>query len=292
MRVGYSITSFYARGTDPRAAAANVVERARIASEAGLDSIEAGDHHNVSGGGYLQNEPMAARLTQHFDRVGTLYLLPLYDPVAVAENFGTIAALCPEPEFWCGVGYGEEQFRAFNVPMRERPGRMEEALEILTLLWSEDGVSYDGDYYTVSDVSVNPKADPRMVIGGTAEPAVRRAGRWGDAWVANADLPAADIPERIEWVEEEGGGEISVRRDVICLPDGDEARERKDEMMARGYRGWPADADWVWAGTPEDVAERMAALADLGVSEVVCRPMTDEHAAETLRGLGRARELV
>ncbi|MFB6129467.1 MAG: LLM class flavin-dependent oxidoreductase [Salinigranum sp.] len=289
MRLGYSITSFHG-SAEPRAAARSVLRRAEVAREAGFDYVQVGDHHVVADGLYLQNVPTAARLGGVFDRVGAMFLLPLYDPVLLAEQVGTLDALVEGFDFWCALGYQERSFRAFDVPMDERVPRFEEALDLLGRLWREDEVTFRGRFYDVEGVSVNPKADPRVVIGGGVEAAVRRAARLGDAWVSLPNETLADLEREIGWVREEGGGEVLARRDVVALEDGDRARAACEDLLAAGYRGWPADAEWPLAGDADDLAAAFGRLRDLGVDEVVVRPMSDEHAEETLRVVAEARD--
>ncbi|MDZ7700771.1 MAG: LLM class flavin-dependent oxidoreductase [Halobacteriales archaeon] len=289
--LGYSVSSAFGRDEDPRAAAEAVLDRAALAADAGYDLVEAGDHHLAGGYSYLQNVPMAARLAERFDRVAAMFLLPLYDPIHVAEDAGTLAALVDEFDLWCAVGYNEAAFEAFGVPLAERAGRMEESLALLDALWADDGVTFEGEFYRVHDASVNPKAEPRVCIGGTARPAVERAARLGDAWVANADLPRAGIEQRVRTVEEHGHGvDVVVRRDALVLEDGEAAEAAAEALLADGYRGWGPEADWLLTGDAEAAGEELAALRALGVDEVVVRPMAAEHADETLRGVARARD--
>ena len=78
MRVGVSLTTNPSPGTDYRVGARNLVERAKMAWSAGLDSLFVGDHHNT-GGPYYQNVATIGRLLAEWgDRpVGCLFLLPL-----------------------------------------------------------------------------------------------------------------------------------------------------------------------------------------------------------------------
>ena len=290
MELGYSITSFFTDDVADYEAAHQVVERTRIAEEAGYDYVEAGDRHAISGGGYLQNVPTTARLTAEIDHVAAMFLLPLYDPVLVAEQVGTLDALADEFDFWCAVGGGQGQFDAFGIPLDERAPRFEEALDLIGRLWAADDVTFEGEFYEADDVSVNPKASPRICIGAGAEPAVRRAGRLGDAWVAGPSESEDGLPEKIAWVEAEGGGDVIVRREALALADDQRARELAAEKLEAGYRGWPADADWVLAGDADAIAGDLERLAELGADEIVVRPMSDTHAEETLRTVGRARK--
>jgi alkanesulfonate monooxygenase SsuD/methylene tetrahydromethanopterin reductase-like flavin-dependent oxidoreductase (luciferase family) len=293
LALGYSITSRFSLGVPGREAAASVLARARVAAESGYDYVEAGDHHATSDTGYIQNVPMAARLAEPFDRVATMVLLPLYHPVLFAEQLGTLDALVNQLDFWCAVGGGAPAFAAFDVPLAERADRFEESLALIRSLWTEEAVTFDGAFHAVEGVSINPTADPRVCIGATAEPAVRRAARLADAWVASAHLPLADIEERLGWLADEGGADLDhiVRRDALVFEDGDAADAEAAERVERGYRGWPADTGRLLTGDAESVAADLATLEHAGTDEVVVRPMADEHAEETLHEVARAREL-
>ncbi|MGH9848521.1 MAG: LLM class flavin-dependent oxidoreductase, partial [Blastocatellia bacterium] len=93
MKIGISLTSAY-KTQDPRAGARWMIERARAAREAGLDSLFVGDHH-ATPIPYYQNTPMLGRLLAEWGEraAGCLFLLPLWNPVLVAEQVGTLAAI-------------------------------------------------------------------------------------------------------------------------------------------------------------------------------------------------------
>ena len=95
MRIGISISSSY-RVEDPRLGARFMIERARVARQADLDSLFVGDHH-VTASPYYQNTPMLGRLLAewHNKPAGALYLLPLWHPVLLAEQIATFAAITP-----------------------------------------------------------------------------------------------------------------------------------------------------------------------------------------------------
>src|SRR6266850_1569530 len=94
MRVGISLTSSHADAKDPRQGARWMIERMAAARRAGLDSLFVGDHH-VSPTPYYQNTPMLGRLLAEWGAApaGCLFLLPLWHPVLVAEQIGTLASI-------------------------------------------------------------------------------------------------------------------------------------------------------------------------------------------------------
>ena len=93
MRIGVSEQSAR-KVSDPREGARFMVERAAAARRAGLDSLFVGAHH-ATPGQYYQNVPITARMLAEWSNApaGCLFLLPLWNPVLLAEQVGTLAAI-------------------------------------------------------------------------------------------------------------------------------------------------------------------------------------------------------
>jgi alkanesulfonate monooxygenase SsuD/methylene tetrahydromethanopterin reductase-like flavin-dependent oxidoreductase (luciferase family) len=143
MRVGISLTSNHPEVTDPRQGARWMIERAAAARRAGLDSLFIGDQH-ASPTPYYQNTPMLGRLLAEWGErpAGCLFLLPLWNPVLVAEQIGTLAAIAQGPFIMqCGLGWGEDRFAAMGANMKTRPSAFEEALDIVRRLLAGETVS-------------------------------------------------------------------------------------------------------------------------------------------------------
>src|ERR1700739_1290812 len=107
MRVGISIgTTFQVE--DHREGPRAVLDQARAAARAGLYPISVGDHHATGPASYIQNVPVLGRILAEWDErpAGCLFLVPLWHPVLMAEQIGTLATLPAAP---------------FSVPAR--PGR-------------------------------------------------------------------------------------------------------------------------------------------------------------------------
>src|ERR1700732_1740173 len=98
MRVGISLTSNHPDVKDPRQGARWMIERAAAANRVALDSLFVGDQH-VSPTPYYQNTPMLGRLLAEWGEApaGCLFLLPLWHPVLVAEQIGTLSAVAQGP---------------------------------------------------------------------------------------------------------------------------------------------------------------------------------------------------
>jgi len=122
MRVGVSLRSSYPVD-DVRVGARWMVERAAAAREAGLDSLFVGDHHATGPAPYYQNTPIMGRLLAEWDDspAGVLFLLPLWNPVLVAEHVGTLASVARGRFILqCALGGGEEQFAAMGADIKKR----------------------------------------------------------------------------------------------------------------------------------------------------------------------------
>ena len=143
MRVGISLTSNHTDAKDPRQGARWMIERTAAAHRAGLDSLFVGDQH-VSPTPYYQNTPMLGRLLAEWGKApaGCLFLLPLWHPVLVAEQIGTLAAIAQGPFIMqCGLGWGESRFAAMGANIKTRPSAFEEALDIVRRLLAGETVS-------------------------------------------------------------------------------------------------------------------------------------------------------
>ena len=118
-------------------------------------------------------------------RLGSyLYILPLHNPVALAQETAVLDHLCGgRLDVVVGAGHRRLEFRAFNVPETTRPSRMEEHLDLLTLAWTRRPFSYRGRYYDLTDVEVSPEPlqqpHPPLWVGATQPQAAARAGRRG-----------------------------------------------------------------------------------------------------------------
>ena len=113
MRIGVSLRSGY--GTEARTGAGWMIERTRAASAAGLDSLFVGDHHATGPGTYYQNVPILGRLLAEWgdQPAGALFLLPLWHPVLLAEQIGTLASIATGRFIMqTAIGGGAEQFAA------------------------------------------------------------------------------------------------------------------------------------------------------------------------------------
>jgi alkanesulfonate monooxygenase SsuD/methylene tetrahydromethanopterin reductase-like flavin-dependent oxidoreductase (luciferase family) len=286
MQVGVSLRSSYPP-MDVRLGARWMVERARAAAAAGLDSLFVGDHHNVPVP-YYQNVPIIGRLLAEWDErpAGALFLLPLWHPVLVAEQIGTLASITRGPfVMQCAVGAGEEQFRVFGTSLRERARRFEAALEVIRALCRGETVTVTAGPWDIDGANIAPvPPDPLQVwIGAASHRAVDRAARLGDAFLIGPEATPAEVERLVRKYRDacaRHGREpvrIAVRRDVHVAATDGQAASVADPVIARGYRGFDPSA--VVVGGPGRVADAFAALGAVGCTDVIVRHLADDHEA-------------
>ncbi len=297
MQLGVSIASAHPQA-DPVDGARHIIERARVARDADLDSLSLGDHH-ATPFSYFQGVPMVGRLTAEWDTsrpIGCLFLLPLWNPVLVAEQVGTLAALCEVPfVVQTGIGSGAQQFAAMGADPTRRGGDLDESIKVIKALLAGETVS--NDRFGFHDAQVNPRP-PRPVewwIGAGSPGPLERAAREGDAWYAGPDVTPGTAPALLDvyhnaCLHHARIPRAVVRKDVIVLRDGDRAAKLGDELVAAGYRGMHRDA--VVCGGIDQVVEELAPFRRLGFEQIVVRSMmgiSQAEALETLELCGEVR---
>lgn len=275
-----------------------MVERARAASHAGLDSLFIGDHHSV-GVAYYQNSPMLGRLLAEWrGRVaGALYLLPLWHPVLLAEQVGTLAAMHDGPfVLQCALGGGDAQFAAMSASTRTRPSRFERTLDAMRrLLAGEEVTSAGPPAFERARVEPRPPEPLEVWIGASAPPAVDRAARLGDGFIAGPDATPDQARSLIEMYRDacERHGRTPhaiIRRDVHVGSDHEDAHRVADPVLEAGYRGFDPSAAAV--GDAAEVAEHLSAFAAMGYGDVLVRHLSPDQreVLASFERLGTVRE--
>ncbi len=203
MKIGMFINTQFPAGDSVAARVPELVEQVRVARDAGFSSLLFPHHYLTAPLQMLQITPLMAYLLREAQGMtigGNILLLPLLNPVHVAEEAATLDVLSGG-NFVLGVGLGYRpgEFTAFNVSLTERAPRFSESIALIRRLWTEDSVSFDGRFYTVKDhgISVKPlrPGGPPVWVAGLVEAAVKRAARIGDAWlIANATTLGATEP--------------------------------------------------------------------------------------------------
>src|ERR1700678_4115519 len=191
-----------------KASPENIRRCAMQAEQLGLADVWVSEHIIVpKSGGYPPSpnfwDPVltltwAAACTQRV-RLGTSVLvLPMRHPLPLAKELATLQNLSQgRLILGAGVGWMEAEFAALGVPFNERGRRMDEGIEMMRAVWSDDPVSFPPRWIpaTVDHMRMMPKPEKPIPIwiGGTSEPALRRAARL-DGWHGSRATPQQAAP--------------------------------------------------------------------------------------------------
>ena len=279
MKIGISLTSNYPDVTDPRQGARWMIERAAAACRAGLDSLFIGDQH-ASPTPYYQNTPMLGRLLGEWgdDRAaGCLFLVPLWNPVLMAEQIGTLATVAGEP-FIVQTGIGQRERDGMGSDGRHRGRILDEAIPLVKSLLA--GEKVDSAFFGLRGavISPTPPGPVEWWIGAAAAAGIDRAARFGDPWYAEPGLTVEAAAERMAIYRERcahhgtSPARVPIRRDVFVAATDAEAERVVGPVLAAGYRGMKPEA--LAYGSPGRVAEHFARYAELGFTDVIVRQMS------------------
>jgi alkanesulfonate monooxygenase SsuD/methylene tetrahydromethanopterin reductase-like flavin-dependent oxidoreductase (luciferase family) len=215
-------------------------------------------------------------------------LLPIADPVRLAEDAATVAILSDGRfDIGVGLGYREVEFAQFGRSLRNRPSLMEEGVEILRRAWSGEPVSFAGKRFRVGGLPITPvpAAPPRILMGGMSEPAIQRAARLGDGFLSTGGI-GHDVYEAAIEQEERAGAIFAGHWAIVAEdPEAEAARVGAHALyQANEYVRWGA------FGPPDQVPlfpDAAAALRD-GLYEL----WDPEQAVSGLSALLRAHPLI
>lgn len=176
-----------------------MIELAMLAEEYGFDTVHTSEHHFFDDGYTPSVLPLSAAIARETDSIGIatgVALAPLYDPIRLAEDAATIDILS-DGRFTLGIanGYMQREFDTFDVPRSERARRVVETIEICRRAWGEEPFSFNGDLFQYEDLLVEPtpvqEGGPDILLGGTSEPAIRRAAHRCDGHIGIAYYDSA-----------------------------------------------------------------------------------------------------
>jgi probable F420-dependent oxidoreductase len=276
-----------------------VAEAARLAERLGFDSVWAGDHLACPSP-LLDSATclaVAAAVTEKVALGFSVMLLGLRAPAWAAKQLATLDALSGG-RVRLGVGVGgefPEEFAAAGVPVTDRGARLDEILTVLPDLLCGRPVRYAGRTLSIHAPPLEPAlaAPPPILVGGRSDAALRRAARFGDAWLPMWLSPES-VARRAERLEELAAARARPRPALGLLigvhVDADVARARREAAAyIHGLYGLGLDVveRWTPLGDVEAVSERLDAYLRAGVTELVLMPL----AADRLRQFERLADV-
>jgi alkanesulfonate monooxygenase len=236
-------------------------------------------------------------------RLGTMVLvLPLRNPAYFAKEWATFDLLSGGRSILgVGVGWHEEEFALMGVPHRERGRRMDEMLEMVTALWAGDTVTYQGRYYQVRDLTIDPKPvqrpHPPIWIGGgtqpfekvyaqtvpSIDPVLRRIAKYAKTWVPHSSSTPEMVRsdwEKIQRFMGDSGrqpGEMSkvYSNFIWVLGPGEKPESAIPRFSVYSGMDLAYWREYYLLGEPEELAEKIRAKADAlgGCEWIVLNPL-------------------
>ena len=198
-------------------------------------------------------------------RLGTATMCaPFTPPVLLAKAMTSLDVLSGgRVTVGLGIGWLPQEYLAAGVPFTRRGARMEEYLQCLQALWTQDPVEFAGEFYTVprSHTALRSvqRPHPPVLVGGAAPGALRRAGRLGQGWIGSTGQDLGRIGESVALVRE---GAREAGRDPGAV-----------QVLVRGVVDLverdPGPGRMPMHGTREQVIADLVALRGQGVTEVL-----------------------
>jgi probable F420-dependent oxidoreductase len=239
-----------------------IIDLVRLAETLGYDSAWVSEHHG-SGDGYmpslLPTLAAFAAATDHI-KLGTGVLLtPFHHPLRIAEDAATVDLISGgRLILGLGLGWREEEFRMFGVPFSERVRRTTETVEVLRRAWTGERFSYEGKVFSFDRVKVTPAPERSgsipIWLGGSVEPAIRRAGRLADGYIRTRGGDVEKMRRDLGYLEEsarKAGKDPSALafaqlQNTFVWDDPDTAWEIASKYVPNQlgiYAGWDAGGD-------------------------------------------------
>jgi F420-dependent oxidoreductase-like protein len=243
-----------------------ILTRARLAEDAGLDGIWVFDHlkalYGDPKGPSMEGWTLLAGLARETSRVrlGTLVTGMTYrHPSMLAAEVVTVDHLSNgRVECAVGAAWNEPEHRELGFPfpsLRDRMDRLEEAVQVLRKLFTEDDVTFEGLHYRLENATYNPKPiqrpHPPLWIGGEGRSrTLPIAGRYADAWHgwANNAEELAEINGIIDRAAEDAGRDPAsiLRASSLSISEPwEQVRSSYDWMAAGGINylivEWPTE---------------------------------------------------
>ena len=297
MRYGYKAS---AEQFGPR----ELLDFSVLAEQLGLDSIALSDHFQPwrhRGGHAPAALPWlgTAGARTRDARIGTSVLTPTlrYEPAIVAQAFATLGCLFPG-RVWLGVGTGEAMNEtpatgAAWPSGKERRRRLAEAIDLIRRLWTEERVTFEGEYYRTDRATIydRPEQPVPIYVAASGPLAAKLAGRVGDGFICTSGKPRELY---LELLAAQAEGARAAGRDPDAVPKMIEIKVSYDHDRAHAKHACGFWAALALSGDEKrgvDDPIEMERLADANLERAPSRFIVSDDAEEVVERIAPYVEL-
>jgi F420-dependent oxidoreductase-like protein len=286
MKFGLQHPNFTFDGEGP-----DIVEKLRKlvlrAESHGFDSFWVMDHfHQIRNVGELQEPMLEGWTTQSVVagftsriKLGTLVTGIVYRHPSVLAKVGATLDVLSKGRLFMGIGaaWNVDEATAYGIPfppVKERMERLEEAVQIIRKMWTEESATFTGSFYQIRNAYCNPKPiqkpHPPIMIGGSGERlTLKIAAKYGDA--CNIFGSVETVKKKLRVLREHCR---SVGRDydsILKSKLGHVVIDKDREKVTDAIRRIPEDRRREYAiyGTPNEVLRQVEAFRDAGIEYLI-----------------------
>lgn len=220
-------------------------------------------------------------------KLGTgILVLPLRNPVVLAKQLSSIDQIS-QGRLVLGMasGWYKREFDAVGIDFHKRGKIMDQNLEILNRLWTEDSVTGDYGPYQMKNAVMFPKPyqkpRPQILIGGYVDAVLKRAALGGDGWLTYFYTPESFTEDwgKVCRFAEEGGKDPATLHSTNQLPiiigERDKVEAEMNEWLRTewDFAGWSKSTpDSAIIGTVDECVEQLRKHVDTGVDRIIFVP--------------------
>lgn len=217
--------------------------------------------------------------------LGTLVTPPFFrNPAVLAKQIATIDQISGGRAIaGLGAGWFEPEFTGYGCEfpsVGERLRALEESVQIMKKMWTEETVTFEGRHARVNNVYCEPKPvrTPPVLIGGGGEKVLMGiVARHADIW-NNMAAVQGQLPQKIEAMKRRCDTEgrdfetLEVSQQCVVILGADEAEARnhleKANKIYGGHMGGDLENIGIW-GTPQGVVDRIGRYVEMGCTNFI-----------------------
>jgi F420-dependent oxidoreductase-like protein len=212
-------------------------------------------------------------------KLGTMVTGNIYRHPSILAKIGATLDVLSKGRLFMGIGAGwnETESKAYGIPFpstKERFRRLEEAVQIITKMWTEEQASFNGQFYKIQSAYCNPKPiqkpHPPILIGGSGErETLKLVAKYADA--CNVFGSPETVKKKLDvlrghckTVGRDYGSILKTRLGVVMM---DEDRAALEKRIGERFRNVPVESrrEFAVTGTPEDVMRQVELFREVGV---------------------------